>query len=123
MRRVVLGAKISIGFLLALALLLGISVIASRNTRALIETNRWVVHTHEVIAALDQVLSELRDAETGQRGYLITGEEPYLEPYHAAAGVVQHTIEELQQLTADNPGQQQQIAALQPLSEQRLMLL
>ncbi len=123
MRRVVLGAKISIGFLLALALLLGISVIASRNTRALIETNRWVVHTHEVIAALDQVLSELRDAETGQRGYLLTGEEPYLEPYHAAAGVVQHTVQELQQLTADNPGQQQQLAVLQPLIEQRLILL
>ncbi len=120
MRRLVLGAKISLGFLLALALLVTISVIAFRNANALIETNREVVRTHEVLAALDQVLSELRDSETGQRGYLITGEEPYLEPYQDSVGKVEQSAQKLQQLTVDNPNWQRQIAALQPLITQKL---
>ena len=40
-----------------------------------------VAHTHEVLDALEQLISTLKDAETGQRGYLITGEPRYLDPY------------------------------------------
>ena len=60
------------------------------STQHLIEANRWVVHTHEVIEGLEDVLSVLKDAETGQRGFVLTGQQRYLEPYNAAASQLQH---------------------------------
>ena len=44
--------------------------------------------SHDVVVGLDDVLSNLRDAETGQRGYLLTGDERYLEPYTKSHAVV-----------------------------------
>ena len=49
----------------------------------------WVAHTHQVRTELADLLSELKDAETGQRGYVITGDESYLEPYKSALGAIQ----------------------------------
>ncbi len=57
---------------------------AFRNTTALREGMRHVENTHTVIVSLENVLSLMKDAETGQRGFLITGNESYLLPYHAA---------------------------------------
>ena len=45
------------------------------------ETDRSITHTYLVIGHLDDLLSELKDAETGQRGFIITGDQKYLEPY------------------------------------------
>lgn len=88
---------------LAVALLFFLlsGIVAHRNTRALREGARQVAQTHEVIAALKNVLSLMKDAETGQRGFLITGDERYLEPFHSAranidaelAGIHRHTHE------------------------------
>ena len=107
-----LGTKISIGFLLAVVLLAVISVIAYRNTQTLIETDRWVVHTHEVLTTLEVTLSQLKDAETGQRGYVITGNEQYLEPYQAARRELPQRIARLRILTMDNPSQQQHLGSV-----------
>ena len=52
------------------------------------------------------------DAETGQRGYLLTGDETYLEPYRAAIKNVDQTVARLKNLTSDNPNQQKRIQAL-----------
>ena len=120
MKRYSLTIKIALGFSLALTLLLGISILAYRDNRALIDMSRRVAHTHEVIATLKQVLSKMKDAETGQRGYLITGEERYLEPYQTALSAVVPTVQILWHLTTDNPDQQQRLATLEPLIAQIL---
>ena len=120
MKRPTLTATIMLGFGLGLVLLLVISIVAYRDTRTLIDTNRQVVHTQEVLVTLERVLSELKDAETGQRGYLITGEEPYLEPYRAALSTVERTMQQLRRLTAETPAQEQRLAALEPLVRQKL---
>ena len=78
--------------------------------RGLADTHRQVVHTHEVLTAVRQTLSLLKDAETGQRGYLLTGDPRYLEPYRAADGQVRGEVERLRRLTADNPAQQGRLA-------------
>ncbi|RYD26835.1 MAG: hypothetical protein EOP86_25380, partial [Verrucomicrobiaceae bacterium] len=57
--------------------------ISHRNVQTLREATDRVSHTHGVIAALEDVFSLMRDAESGQRGLIITGEEKYLEPYTA----------------------------------------
>ena len=56
--------------------------VAYLNTRTLGDGATLVTHTHEVLSALDDVFGYVKDAETGQRGYIITGDESYLEPYH-----------------------------------------
>jgi len=67
-----------------------------------------------------RLLSTLQDAETGQRGYLLTQEEENLAPYQAALGLLQTNLSELKQLTSDNPSQQQRLGRLEPLISQEL---
>ncbi|HEY7090115.1 MAG TPA: CHASE3 domain-containing protein, partial [Tepidisphaeraceae bacterium] len=56
---------------------------------------------HHAITVLQQLFSTVQDAETGQRGFLITGEDAYLEPYNSAIARVQRDLQEAQQLVGD----------------------
>ena len=103
----------STGFALILLLLLIIAGVSAWNTWLLHENNRWVAHTHEVISSIDSFLLTLREAESGQRGYLITGNAAYLEPYRTGASKVQVQVDQLRKLTADNPGQQPRVSVLE----------
>lgn len=67
--------KTVLGFGLAASLLAGAGVISYRNTVQLIDAGQRIAHTHEVLAGLEQVLDGLSNAETGQRGYIVTGDE------------------------------------------------
>lgn len=110
-----IGAKIMLGFGVALLALLIISGISYVNSTTLYENAGWVSHTDQVMADIELVLSTLKDAETGQRGYLITGKDEYLDPYNAAARDIDTVLAHLQELTADNPNQQRRIENLKPL--------
>ncbi|MGR6831927.1 diguanylate cyclase domain-containing protein [Aliivibrio wodanis] len=66
----------------------------------------WVIHTHNVITDSEKLLSSMKDAETGQRGYLLTQEITYLEPYYTGMSNAQKMFQELRLLTKDNPEQQ-----------------
>jgi CHASE3 domain sensor protein len=114
------GRKIAAGFALSLILLIGIGTVAYTNISKLTATSEWVDHTHEVLEHIAGVLSLLKDAETGQRGYVITGDEAYLEPYHTGSAGVLSVIKELRQLTADNPNQQRRIDAAESLVNAKL---
>ena len=76
------ATAIAIGTISLLMLLAGLSF--WRQEEASTEARGWLVHTHEVIEHIESLLGELKDAETGQRGYLLTDDEVYLEPYEAA---------------------------------------
>ncbi len=97
---------------MVVALLIFNAATSYRNTLKLIENEQWVSHTHEVLTELEATLSTLKDAETGQRGYLLTGEERYLEPYNSAIARINQQVVGLQQLTADNKRQQQRLRDL-----------
>lgn len=66
----------------------------------------WVIHTHNVITDSEKLLSSMKDAETGQRGYLLTQEITYLEPYYTGMSNAQKIFQELRLLTKDNAEQQ-----------------
>lgn len=108
-----LAQQITIGLGLALALLVANTVVSYRNTLKLIENQRSLTHTQKVLTELETTLSTLKDAETGQRGYLITGEQRYLQPYQAGVSQIYRQINSLKQLTADNPRQQQRVSAIE----------
>jgi methyl-accepting chemotaxis protein len=97
-----------------------IAVISYRNTYHLIDNDAWVAHTHQVRSELADLLSQLKDAETGQRGYLITNDESYLAPDQAALASIKSTLDDLRKLTSDNPDQQRRLAAISPLIEGKL---
>jgi PAS domain S-box-containing protein len=104
----------SIGIALILMLLpLTIAGISCWNTQLVHESGRWVAHTHEVVSAIDALLLTTQEAETGERGYLITGNDAYLEPYRIAVSKVPLQIARLRKLTADNPDQQTHIKILE----------
>ena len=81
----------------------------------LTEINHLVVHTNQVLNSLARCLSLLSDAESGARGYALTGKEEYLEPYHAAQQSLTREFIKLGTLTVDNSRQQQRIDAIAPL--------
>ncbi len=110
-----IGKRIAAGFGLALLILLVIGTVSYRSTAKLIETSRWVTHTHTVLERLTTLLSLLDDTETGERGYIITGKEEFLEPYRAALRSVDRTLHDLRELTADNPRQQRRLDVLEPV--------
>ncbi len=107
-------------FGLVLAFALADAVVSYRMTLRLIENERWVTHTHEVLNELEGTLSALKDAETGERGYIITGDELYLAPYKTGVIEIQQHLGSLRSLTADNARQQRRIAMLAPLISKRL---
>jgi len=96
----------ALGMGLALAFFLISGTIAYRNIETLRTSSEKIWHTHEVLIALDDLLSTTQDAETGQRGYLLTGNDRYLEPYQRAVTDVATRAEALGSLTKDNPTQQ-----------------
>jgi methyl-accepting chemotaxis protein len=109
------GMKIGAGFALALAILVAIGTVTYRSTSKLTETAEWVAHTYRVLDELEGVLSGMKDAETGQRGYILTGDEKYLEPYRGAQVSVDQGVKSLRDLTKDNVNQQRRLDILEPL--------
>lgn len=117
------GRKIAAGFTLSFLLLVGIGTVAYRTIETLTSANGWVTHTHIVLEHIGAVLSLLTDAETGERGYIITGDDSYLEPYRRALASLETDVKETRELTADNPNQQKRMANAQPLIDERLRML
>jgi CHASE3 domain sensor protein len=75
----------------------------------------WVTHTRVVMLNLESFLTCMNDAETGQRGYLLTHKESYLEPYNNALSCNRDELQTLRQLTSDDPIQQKNLDRLEPL--------
>ncbi len=108
------------GFSIAAGILVFAGWESYRNTARFTAASEWRKHTYEVLRNLDATVARLVDAETGQRGYVLTGKEAYLEPYRAAIKEVGQTIATLKSLTSDNPNQQKRIQILEPLVEKKL---
>jgi CHASE3 domain sensor protein len=95
--------RIKLGFSLAFALLAAVPLVVYSNKEKLVESNRQVAHTYEVIATLEATLRSLSDAETVERGFVITGDESYVAPYEATCFQTRNLVAKLQNLTADTP--------------------
>jgi CheY-like chemotaxis protein/signal transduction histidine kinase/CHASE3 domain sensor protein len=108
------GSGMEVWTTVGLAVVLGFFLISGTfayiNVQVLRDDNQKILHSHEVLISLDELLSTAQDAETGQRGYLLTGNDKYLEPYeNAVAGIAAH-IDAVGSLTQDNATQQTNLA-------------
>ncbi|WP_052754530.1 response regulator [Calothrix sp. 336/3] len=118
-----IGTKIGASFACGLTVIATLGILAYRTTNNLVESSRWQSHSYEVLNRLDNLISILKDAEIGQRGYLITAEKPYLEPYTKASEEVEKNLQVLQKLTNDNPNQENRLSDLRPLINRRLSII
>jgi CHASE3 domain sensor protein len=112
--------NLQFGFGISLVLLVISSVASYLSIQKLLDSTKMVKHTDEVILNVENILSTLKDAETGQRGFLLTGDYKFLEPYNGSYQRAISSAEKVQQMTVDNPVQQDNIFQLKAIITNRL---
>lgn len=114
---------IAAGLLLPVVLI-GIPAMLVSRAESQVKTSfGWVAHTFEVQTAVQRLVNSLVDAETGQRGYLLTQKRIYLESYEAGRPRVERDLRDLKASAAANEWQQQRLNEIEPLIAERLKLL
>ena len=105
-----------------LAVIVVIGAILSYRSHAILKQDReMVVHTYQVLGSVMTALRATEEAETGQRGYIITGETSFLEPYEKARNqAIPAALADLDRLLIRNRGQRQRLARLRPLIQDKL---
>ena len=115
-----LERRIQVGFGIAVAIIVAVGTAALRSTEATVSSAHWVAHTLQVRAELEATFADLIEAETGVRGYVITGDTTYLGPYQSARRTLSSRLAGLRGLTSDNPAQQRRLDSLETLVATRL---
>jgi two-component system, LuxR family, sensor kinase FixL len=107
-----------------LAIALGLFVIAAIALAVNLTLQRdsigWVEHTNEVLRTISALERRILEAESAERGYLLTGESNYLDSYNRSQAEVPKLLETSRQLVSDNPNQVQRLDELRPIVEARL---
>jgi BASS family bile acid:Na+ symporter len=118
--RLALQPLLSFTFVVLAGVVLAIACVSYWNIKNLALSHRRLLHAHEELAQIRETLSLLKDAETGERGYLITGELGYLKPYNEAVARVHDRLRRLKALTRDNPTQKANADRVEKLVDNRL---
>jgi len=118
-----LERRIQIGFAIGVAIIVTVGAVALRSSSATRESAAWVAHTLDVRSALAQALASLVRAESGVRGFEISGDTALLREYDTARRNVTDVTGRLRILTADNLVQQRRLDSLEVLIPQRIDLL
>jgi CheY-like chemotaxis protein/CHASE3 domain sensor protein len=116
--KLTLEKKILAGFIICSLILLTVAIISFQNSEKFVDTNQWVNHTHEVLYEFEEVLISAVEAQAGARGYIITGDEIYFEPFKNASDNLATHLNKARELTKDNPVQQRNIQTLDKLIKQ-----
>ena len=116
------GTKIGAGFGLTLLIFVFVGAVSYRSTTQLIEASDLRKHTNDVLNRIAEMETLAADVQNGVRGYAITGEETYLEPYQTAMGRTDEVLQEIRKLTANNARQQQRLDALEAPVKSRVDL-
>src|SRR6185369_4673471 len=108
--------KIIAGFVLTLAIWFTIGSLLYRNTSEQAQEARWLSHTYDALAKIQELLLRITEGETARRGFVMSGgRAQFLTQYSNAVERANTAFGELRALTGDNPRQQRTCNALQPL--------
>lgn len=108
------------GLGLVVCLFLANAWIAEYNTRRLKSNDSQVIEVHTVLTTLQEVLAAVTEAETRERGFIITNDETYLKPFDAAASRAASALAQLDRLIGDDPSRQSAVESLRQRVETRL---
>ena len=123
MQQLALKRNLLIGFSISLLILILSSVASYISIKSLLNSAQLVEHSNLVSKKTNEIISTMKDAETGQRGFLLTGEPAFLEPYNGSYDKVLGMIADVKDLTKDNPEQQTNIDALSNIIVRRFSML
>ncbi|RYE47777.1 MAG: hypothetical protein EOP48_21340 [Sphingobacteriales bacterium] len=112
-----------IGFGFSLFILILSSAMSYISINQLLDSQRAVDHTAEVEGALNSLISRMKDAETGQRGFLLSGDETFLDPYNGARADIIEYFNHVQLLTVEDSQQQQDFPVLERYIEDKFRLI
>lgn len=99
----------------------GVSTLVSKYTNYFVEESQhWVLHTYDVQIRLKNIETNLLEAETGQRGFIYTGDEIFLEPYNRSTEGINSDFAILEELISDNPQQVINLQNLKKISRQKI---
>ncbi len=107
------------GFGISLLILIATSAASFISINNLIFSSREVNHTNTILKELENTISYAKDAETGQRGYVATGDRVFLDPYYGAYEKTMKSLDTVRQLTIDNASQQKKVTELKAAMEER----
>ncbi|HLF53096.1 response regulator [Flavobacterium sp.] len=108
-----LGRKIITGFAACALVLIAVAIFTFKNSEKYIASNAMVDHTHQILSEFEQLQTSSIDAESGTRGFAITGDPHFLETYSEANSAVFEHLNKVRELTKDNPAQQNNIDELE----------
>jgi two-component system, LuxR family, sensor kinase FixL len=115
-----LPGRVSVLVAIALALFVGAAVALNVNLSGLRDSFAWVEHTNEVLRGISACERALLEAESGERGYLLTGESSYLDSYNRSRTQIARIPDVLRQLVSDNPDQTRRLDDLNQSIDSRL---
>ncbi len=107
--------ELTIGVGMLLAMLVVNVAVAYRAVAQMHAAATAVADANKVLDSLDQLFSTLQDAETGQRGYIITGNEQYLEPYETARTIIDKHIEQVEKVSLGDADRREHLETIRPL--------
>ncbi len=117
-----LNRKIRLAFGSAILTLIVVGGISYKVMVASAGSDRWVRHTHEVLEGLQNLLGAMETAESGARGFILTGNDSYLESYSSSIASSDQIETNVRNLTADNPVQQRHFSNLDRIAQQKIQL-
>ncbi|MBD0259024.1 MAG: PAS domain S-box protein [Cytophagales bacterium] len=123
MRHISLRSKIYLGFLVAALLIGATRYFYFLSTNQYIDTALQIQRTQQVMGQLETVISLAKDAETGERGYIITRQERFLEPFARALRNLDREMKDLETMTARNPYYPPRIRQLETLVQRQIGIL
>lgn len=112
--------KLIIGFVAIMIALFFVFYVFDKSKADFIDTRKWIFHTEEVINQSHEMLSKIKDVELGKRGYVITGNFLFLEPFSKSEQQILGHLERLKLLTKDNHSQQLRMNTLDRLINKEL---
>ncbi|NOJ83501.1 methyl-accepting chemotaxis protein [Myxococcus xanthus] len=115
-----IGNRIALGFGLSLLMLLIVAGVAFQGANQLTTSTAGLLTAHENFRIIREVRALLMDAESGQRGFILTGDEAYLVPYREAAVALQNDLSRLRDAMANHPHQRARLNRLEPIVTQRV---
>lgn len=113
------GSKLGAGFGIVLAIFVVVGVVSYRGVTELVAASEIRDHTHQVLNELAEVRVSLRQMESSQRSFMLSGLDSYLAPWRDAQASLRQAAQNLRTLTADNANQQRRLDRLAPMVEQR----
>ena len=110
--KLAISAKLALAFAAMILVIVAVGIGTYVKLGFIEKSNGWTNHTYQVLETADAVATGMVDQETGVRGYLISGDSKFLEPYRSGRTAYDQAFAKIKQLTSDNPAQQDRLEAL-----------